>query len=155
MAKIVVERNQQAEVRRRYPKPAYSRVINLTLQVPAGLGESDFAVSPPVGNRIWLLGVDLFILNMDVDIVCSGFIYISTGTDKRVTEPMIADQWDPVIRNYGGPKPGFYYSGIRDQFHWNMMKFYEGSGRRFGAVAENLTDIKGWRAWVSFEISEG
>jgi len=154
MAKIVVERNQQAEVRRRYPKPAYSRVINLTLQVPAGLGESDFAVSPPVGNRIWLLGVDLFILNMDVDIVCSGFIYISTGTDKRVTEPMIADQWDPVIRNYGGPKPGFYYSGIRDQFHWNMMKFYEGSGRRFGAVAENLTDIKGWRAWVSFEISE-
>ena len=155
MAKIVVARNQQAEMQRLHPKPVYSRVINLTLQVPAGIGAEDFAVSPPVGNRIWLLGVDLIILNMDVDVVCSGFIYISTGTDKRVTAPMIATQWDPIIRNYGGPKPGFYYSGIRDQFHWNMMKFYEGSGRRFGAVAENLTDIKGWRAWISFEISEG
>lgn len=155
MAKIVVERNQQREMERLHPKPAYSRVINLTLQIPAGLGKDDFAVSPPLGNRIWLLGVDLIILNRDVDVVCSGFIYISTGTDKRVTAPMIATKWDPIIRNYGGPKLGFYYSGIRDQFHWNMMKFYEGSGRRFGAVAENLTDIKGWRAWVSFEISEG
>lgn len=155
MAKIIVGRNQQAEVARLHPKPVYSRVINLTLQIPAGLGEEDYAVSPPVGNRIWLLGVDLIILNMDVDVVCSGFIYISTGTDKRVTAPIIAEKWDPVIRNYGGPKPGFYYSGIRDQFHWDMMKFYEGTGRRFGALAENLTDIKGWRAWISFEISEG
>lgn len=155
MARIVVARNQQAEVARLHPKPVYSRVINLTLQIPAGLGQDDFAVSPPIGNRIWLLGVDLIILNRDVDVVCSGFIYISTGTDKRVTAPMIATKWDPIIRNYGGPKPGFYYSGIRDKFHWDMMKFYEGSGRRFGAVAENLTDIKSWRAWVSFEISEG
>lgn len=155
MAKIIVARGQQEAVRREYPKPAYSRVINLTLQIPAGLGQSDFAVSPPIGNRVWLLGVDLIILNMDVDVVCSGFIYISTGTDKRITEPLVAEQWEPVIRNYGGPKPGFYYSGIRDQFHWSMMKFYEGSGRRFGALAENLTDIKGWRAWISFEISEG
>ena len=155
MAKIIVPRGQQEAVRRESPKQAYSRVINLTLQIPAGLGEEDFAVSSPVGNRVWLLGVDLFILNMDVDVVCSGFIYIRTGTDKKVTAPMIAEQWDPIIRNYGGPKPGFYYSGIRDQFHWNMMKFYEGSGRRFGAVAQNLTEIKGWRAWVSFEISEG
>lgn len=155
MAKIIVARGQQEAVRRESPKLAYSRVINLTLQIPAGLGKEDSAVSPPIGNRVWLLGVDLVILNMDVDVVCSGFIYIRTGTDKRVTAPMMAEQWEPVIRNYGGPKPGFYYSGIRDKFHWSMMRFYEGSGRRFGAVAENLTDIKGWRAWISFEISEG
>lgn len=155
MAKIIVARNQQAEVARLHPKPVYSRVINLTLQIPAGLGQEDFAVSPPVGNRIWLLGVDLHILNMQVDVVCSGFLYISTGTDKKVNGLTIAQQWDPVIRNYGGPKPGFYYSGIRDHFHWDMMRFYEGSGRRFGAVAESLVDIISWRAWISFEISEG
>jgi len=155
MAKIIVARNQQAEVDRLHPKLAYSRVINLTLQIPAGIGQEDFAVSPPVGNRIWLLGVDLHILNMQVDVVCSGFIYISTGTDKKVNGLTIAQQWDPVIRNYGGPKPGFYYSGIRDHFHWDMMRFYEGSGRRFGAMAESLVDIISWRAWISFEISEG
>lgn len=155
MAKVIVGRGQQEEMRRLHPRPAYSRVINLTLQVAAGIGADDYAVSPPIGNRVWLLGVDLVILNMDVDVVCSAFFYISTGTDKKVNGEKIATEWDPVIRNYGGPKPGFYYSGIRDQFHWDMMKFYEGSGRRFGAVAESLTEIKGFRAWVSFEISEG
>lgn len=155
MARIVVARNQQAEVARIHPKPVYSRVINLTIQVPAGLGEEDFAVSPPIGNRVWLLGVKMFVMNLSVDIVCSGFIYISTGTDKKVTGEMIAVQWDPVIRNYGGPKPGFYYSGIRDKFHWDMMRFYEGSGRRFGIVAQSLSVLEVMRIWCSFEISEG
>lgn len=155
MAKIVVPRDQQAEVRRLHPKPAYSRVINLTLQVAAGIGSDDFQVSPPIGNRVWLLGVDLFVLNMDVDVVCSGFFYISTGKEEKVTGEVIAVKWEPIIRNYGGPKAALYYSGVRDHFHWDMMKFYQGSGRRFGALAENLTEIKGFRAWISFEISEG
>ncbi len=155
MAKIIVARGQQEAVRRAYPKPAYSRVINLTIQVPAGLGEEDFAVSPPIGNRVWLLGVKMFVMNLSVDIVCSGFIYISTGTDKKVTAPMIAEQWEPIIRNYGGPKPGFYYSGIRDQFNWDMMKLYEGSGRRFGIAAQSLSIYEVMRIWCSFEISEG
>jgi len=155
MAKIVVRRDQQAEVRRLYPKPAYSRVINLTIQVPAGAGTEDFAVSPPVGNRIWLLGVRMYVMNLSVDIVCSGFIYISTGTDKKVTGSMIAMQWDPVIRHYGGPKPGFYYSGVRDKFHWSMMRFYEGTGRKFGVCGQGLSQYETMRIWVAFEISEG
>lgn len=155
MSKFVVRRNQQEEIRRLHPKPAYSRVINLTVQIPAGLGADDSAVSPPIGNRVWLLGVDLFVMSLEVDIVGSGFIYISTGTEQKVTKEFIATKWDPVIRNYGGPKPGFYYSGTRGKFHWDMMRFFEGSGRRFGVLAQNLTDIVGWRAWVSFQISEG
>lgn len=155
MAKIIVGRDQQAEVRRLYPKPAYSRVINLTLQIPAGLGQGDFAVSPPIGNRVWLLGVDMFITNLSVDIISSAFIYLSTGTDKDETGEKIATQWEQIIREYGGPKPGFYYSGIRDHFHWDMMKFYEGSGRRFGVVAESLSIYEVMRVWVSLEISEG
>lgn len=155
MSKIIVARNQQAEMARLHPKPVYSRVINLTLQITPGAGADDFAVSPPVGNRVWLLGMDLFLFSLEVDVVFSGFIYISTGTDKRVTPTMIAAQWDPIVRNYGGPKPGFYFSTLGQHFHWDMMKFYEGSGRRFAAVGENLTDIIGWRAWVSFQISEG
>lgn len=155
MAKIVVPRDQQAEVRRLYPKPAYSRVINLTLQVAAGAGADDYAVSPPIGNRVWLLGVDLFLMSLDVDVVFSGFIYISTGKDKRASGEMIATQWEPIIRNYGGPKECLYFSTLGAHYHWNMMKFYEGAGRRFGVAGENLTDIIGWRAWVSLEISEG
>lgn len=155
MAKVIVARGQQEAVRRAYPKPAYSRVINLTLQIPAGMGEEDLAVSPPVGGRIWLLNVKLITMSQTRANVFGGFIYISTGTDKKVTGQMIAVDWEPVIRQYGGPKPAFYYTGFGDSYSWDMMQFYEGPGRRFGAVAENLFPDDAWRAWISFEISEG
>jgi hypothetical protein len=155
MAKIVVARNQQEEMRRLHPKPVYSRVINLTLQIPAGMGEGDFAVSPPVGGRIWLLNVKLHTMSQTRANVFGGFIYISTGTDKKVDGSIIAVKWDPVIRNYGGPKPGLYYTGFGDSYSWDMMSFFEGAGRRFGAMAENLFPDETWRAWISFEISEG
>jgi len=155
MAKIIVGRDQQAEMQRLHPKPAYSRVINLTLQIPAGIGFADFAISPPVGNRIWLLGVSLITMSQTRANVFGGFIYITTGTQIKQQEGSGPQLEDNVIRNYGGPKPGFYYTGFGDSYHWDMMMFYEGSGRRFGAMAENLFATETWRAWISFEISEG
>lgn len=155
MAKIVVPRDQQVEMRRRHPKPAYSRVINLTLGVPAGAGEEGWAVTPPLGNRLWLLNVKLITMSQTRANVFGGFIYISTGTSKKPDGEDIAVKWEQVIRNYGGPKPGFYYTGFGDTYSWDMMRFFEGSGRKFGAVAQNLFPDDTWRAWISFEISEG
>lgn len=155
MAKVIVSRDQQEEMERLHPKPVYSRVINLTLQIPAGAGNDDFAVSPPVGGRIWLLSVKLVTMSQTRANVFGGFIYIATGTDKKVNAPLIATVWQPVIRQYGGPKPAFYYTGFGDSYDWSMMQFFEGAGRRFGAVAENLFAEDSWRAWISFEISEG
>lgn len=155
MAKMITPGWQQVQVRRDFPKPAYSRVINLTLQVPAGLGNDDFAVSPGVGNRIWLLSVTLNLMSQTRANVFGGFIYISTGTDKRVDAEKIAVDWDPVIRQYGGPKPAFYYTGFGDSYSWDMMRLYVGSGRKFGAMASNLFASESWRAWISLEISEG
>lgn len=155
MAKIVVARNQQAEMARLHPKPVYSRVINLTLQIPAGLGQVAFAISPPVGNRIWLLGVDLITMSQTRANVFGGFIYITTGTQLKRQGDAGLRLEDDVIRNYGGPKPGFYYTGFGDSYHWDMMMFYEGAGRKFGALAENLFVTETWRAWISFQISEG
>lgn len=155
MAKQIVRRNQQWDMERRHPKPAYSRVINLTLQIPAGVGNEDYAVSPPVGGRVWLLSVSLITMSQTRANAFGGFIYISTGTDKNAGPEMIAVQWQPVIRQYGGPKPAFYYTGFGDAYSWDMMQFFEGDGRRFGAVAQNLFATETWRAWISFQISEG
>jgi len=155
MAKVIVRRDQQAEIRRRYPKPAYSRWINLTLQVAKGLGEEDFAVTPPIGNRVWLLGVKMWVMVPGVGVCGSGFTYIRTGTDPRASASDVATKWDPVIRNYGGPKPGFYWSCEFAAFDWDMEMLYLGQGRRFGAVAENLSATQNFRIWVSFKISEG
>lgn len=155
MAKVIVRRDQQAEMLRRHPKPVYSRVINLTLQIAAGLGNTDYAVSPPIGGRVWLLNVTLSTMSQTRANPFAGFIYISTGTDKNVDDQVIAVKWEPCIRQYGGPKPAFYYSGFGDNYGWDMMKFFEGTGRRFGAMAANLSNTETWRAWISFQISEG
>lgn len=155
MAKIVVARNQQAEMARLHPKPAYSRVINLTVQVPAGIGNAGFAISPPVGNRVWLLSVNLITMSQTRANVFGGFIQITTGTQIKAQEGSPPQLDQPVIRNYGGPKPSFYYTGFGDSYHWDMMMFYEGTGRRFGSLIENLFETETWRAWISFEISEG
>ncbi|MBA7574954.1 hypothetical protein ES708_16770 [subsurface metagenome] len=155
MAKIVVPRDQQEEVRRRYPKPAYSRWLNLTLQVAKGLGEEDFAVTPPIGNKVWLLGVKMWVFVPGIGTCASGFTYIRTGVDPRASAEQVAVQWEPIIRNYGGPKPGFYWSCEQALFEWDMEMLYIGSGRRFGAVSENLSDTQNYRIWVSFKVSEG
>ncbi|MBA7716633.1 hypothetical protein ES703_125707 [subsurface metagenome] len=155
MAKIRVARDQQREMERRHPKPAYSRWVNLTLQVEAGAGQDDFAVTPPLGNRIWLLGVKMYIFVPGVGNCASGFTYIRTSTDPRATAEQVATQWEPVIRNYGGPKPGFYWSCEQAGYEWEMAQFYDGAGRRFGAVAENLSPSQNFRMWVSLKISEG
>jgi len=155
MAKIIVRRDQQAEIRRRYPKPAYSRWINLTLQVAKGLGEEDLAITPPIGNRVWLLGVKLWVFVPEIGNCASGFTYIRTGTDQKANASQVATKWDPVIRNYGGPKPGFYWSCEHGFWDWDMEMLYTGSGRRFGVVAENLSVTVAFRLWVSFKISEG
>lgn len=155
MAKIVVRRDQQAEHRRRYPKPAYSRWINLTLQVAKGLGEEDLAITPPIGNRVWLLGVKMWVMVPGVGVCGSGFTYIRTGNDPGANASQVVTQWEPVIRNYGGPKPGFYWSCEDAAFDWDMEMLYLGAGRRFGVVAENLSATQNFRIWVSFKISEG
>ena len=155
MARVVVPRNQQLAVAQAHPKPYYSRWINLTLQIQAGVGKEDFAVTPPVGNRVWLLSVKLIFMSQTRANAFGGFVYVSTGTEKEVKAANIAIDWEPVIRQYGGPKPAFYYTGFGDVYDWDMMMFYEGSGRRFGAMAENLSGTETWRLWVGFQISEG
>ncbi|MBA7677845.1 hypothetical protein ES703_86111 [subsurface metagenome] len=155
MARIVVPRNQQAEMQRLHPKPVYSRVVQLELIVPKGVGNSIYRITPPLGDRLWLLSVKLVTLSHDIDVIIGGFIYITTGFTKDPSENVVATQWDLIIPSTGGMKPGLTYKGIRDQFTWHMMRFYEGTSRRFGVVIENFSDLNQWWAWVSFEISEG
>lgn len=155
MAKIVVPRNQQEEVARLHPKPVYSRVVQLELLVPKGEGNSICRVTPPFGDRLWLLSVKLVTLSHDIDVVIGGFIYITTGISRDASENVVATKWELIIPSTGGMKPGLTYKGIRDQYTWKMMRFYEGTSRRFGVVIENFCDLNQWWAWVSFEISEG
>lgn len=155
MAKIVVQRNQQEESRRLNPKPAYSRVINLEVLVSDGLGGEGFNYTPPLGNRLWLLSVDLWFMNPTLDVQIGGFIYLRTGKAKPASAGDLAMKWDSVIDDSTGIKPGMYWTGLNQHLRWDMMKFYEGSGRRFGVMIENFNVDQKWLCWASFQVSEG
>ncbi|MBA7522327.1 hypothetical protein ES705_14445 [subsurface metagenome] len=155
MAKIIVGRDQQAEVRRRYPKPAYSRIVNLEVLVADGLDGVGFNYTPPLGNRLWLLSVDLWFINPTLDVLIGGFVYLRTGDTKPESAGEVAMKWQSVIDDSTGIKPGIYWTGLNAHFHWDMMRFYEGRGRRFGVMIENFNQYQQWLAWASFQISEG
>lgn len=155
MAKVIVGRDQQAEMRRLHPKPAYSRVINLEVLVSDGLGGEGFNYTPPLGNRLWLLSVDLWFMNPTVDVTIGGFIYLRTGMAKPESAGEVAMKWASVIDDTTGIKPGIYWVGLNEHFHWDMMRLYEGQHRRFGVVIENFNVDQKWLCWASFQISEG
>jgi len=154
MAKVVVPRNQQLAMAALHPKPYYSRVVSVHLYLDPP-GTDVFVVTPTLGNRIWLLGVRVFADKKPLDSSQLVSFDIVTG----MAEPAgVGDvkKWDRVlpIQNYHyGWEPWRIFDGSHGRV-WSMMKFYEGTERRFG--------VWGWRdgednmrMQVSFEISEG
>lgn len=154
MAKMVVRRDQQAEVRRRYPKPAYSRVVSVMLGIwpPAGL---TYSVTPPLGNKIWLLSVRAWCERKAVDRGQLTYfdVYSGSGTPSRVQDVASWGNILPVSSSLADVVNWGLYDGDSG-FTWSMMRHFEGSGIRFGAVAGRVGEDYGV-LFVSFEISEG
>jgi len=154
MAKIVVPRNQQLAMAEEHPKPYYSRIVSVHLYMHTH-GAEVYAVTPSLGNRIWLLGIRAWTTIQPVDL--SQFLHFDLvqGSEKAVDVEQVK-RWTRLvpIRNYFD---GLEYWQIYDGspgFEWSMMQFFEGSMIRFGAW--------GWRdgenpvrMQISFEISEG
>lgn len=154
MSKVRVARNQQREMERLHPKPAYSRIVSCRVIVAQGVGPK-FRVTRVLGDRLWLLGVRVWLVPKAVDPTLYTDFKIITGSVKpaNLTE---AFNMENVIPLYGtGDQERLWaaYDG-RDYFEWTMMRFFEGMPRVFGIYAIRLgtgTDV----LRVSFEISEG
>lgn len=154
MAKIVVPRNQQEESRRLHPKPHYSRVLSMKLPVFQGWGAT-YACTPPVGDRVWLLGIKVWSLNRAIDQSQVSFFRVITGTvQPKSLEDVYA--WTnilPLVDEAGKSAEFLLYDGMPG-FEWSIMMFFEGHGRRFGAYAARVgEDVDVLQ--ISFEISEG
>lgn len=138
-----------------FPKSVYSRVVNLELHIPAGIGNGDFAFTPALGNNIWLLRVDVWFLRNDTGGQIGGFVYIGAGSAVPAHGGVIAMRWDLIVPNYSGAKPGLWWQGVDGHVGWDMRKLYTGEARRFGVSIENFSATLNWVALVSFVISEG
>lgn len=154
MAKIVVARNQQAEMERLHPKPVYSRTIILELMVPAGVAAEDYAATPPLGNRVWLLGIDIWLFAITPGDMIGGTIWLSSGLGKTTDTGEIATKWDPIMDMSMVPKKAIWYRGADNKLSFDMMKFYQKQAIRFGIATQNLT-VNEWWAICAFKISEG
>lgn len=154
MAKVVVPRDQQAEVRRRYPRLAYSRVVSCGI-VDDGIAVADYATTVALGQRLWLLNVKVFWNALGVVIDQITDFRIMTGTTAVGSAAEILT-WENVLPNTMvtlEDQPWHIYDG-EGCMSWDMKKLYVGLSRKFGIWADRRQD-PGLTINVSFEISEG
>jgi len=154
MAKQIVGRDQQADVRRRYPKPAYSRIVSLQLVAAAVWGPT-YVVTPPLGNKIWLLGIHAWVMPKAVNAANITTLGFMTGTTKPSDVLDIA-KWEnllPLISKTTTSMLWYLHDG-RDELQWKMMRLFTGTHRRFAVIATRIgAEVDSIQ--VSFEISEG
>jgi len=154
MAKIVVARNQQLAMAAEHPKPYYSRVVSVWMGLIPGAALT-YSVTPTVGNKVWLLGVKVWCDLKATDRSQLSYFKVYAGSGKP-SDAEDVKKWTnilPVYSSFAADVNWGIYDGSPG-IEWPMMRFFEGSERRFGIVAgrsgEDLGDL-----CASFEISEG
>jgi len=155
MAKIIVGRDQQAETRRRYPKPAYSRVIVQDLYCDASGTGTDFEISAPVGNRLWLLSVDVWIQAVTIGGLVNMWFQLKTGHAGVASILDVTFEWESVIDVAKHVDNHIYHWGASGHRRFDMMKFYEGQGRHFASVGQTFGASGDCAMSVAYQISEG
>ena len=155
MAKIVVARDQQAEMRRLHPKPAYSRVIAQDFMLMDSAGGFYYMISPPIGNRVWLLSIDVWFQPWAIDgLICLWFQF-KTGQTDMASKNDVVFRWESVIDVPRHVDNQMYHWGGPAHRRFEMMQFYEGQGRRFAATGQIYgASVDCWMS-VAWQISEG
>lgn len=154
MAKIRVPRNQQLAMAAAHPKPYYSRVVSLVCKaIQAGGGR--YAVTAPLGSNLWLLSVRVWLDAKPQDSAQRTEFQVLTGTGP-VNQIADMEKWDDVLPLLNEDKEREPWKIVDGRFSqtWTIMRFYEGTHRRFAVVAVRIgADNDNVR--ISFEISEG
>lgn len=151
----VVTGNQQVRVGGLRPPPVYSRVIGLTLVVPAG-GAMGLNYTEPVGNNVWLTHVKIMCLPKAIDITQYVFFCLYAGQGIPRTAGDLAS-WSRICPSTDQLRQpiGWTLTDGRDQIEWDMMRFYAGDNRRFAIACRRDALGPDDGLWVSFTISEG
>ena len=155
MARVVVPRSQQAEMRQRYPKPAYSRIISFRMKVP-GDGKDYMMCTQPLGQTIWLLKIQVWVLPKLIDASKGTSITIHTGTNKPMSVEDVKN-WErivPLIDETGAKRVWPLHDG-RDHIEWELMALYKGQPRRFAIIGMRGAGFGEDFLYTSFTISEG
>lgn len=151
---FVINRNQQVYTAGMYPIAAYSRIVSVELALFEGWGLLS-AVTPVVGNNVWLLGVKVFKRQEAPDSSQFNFFGIYAGGPGDVSVVQILE-WPSVLPKLNSiGQPAFWQiCDGKSEMSWQFKKRYEGDGRRFALLARRYGESHSLLQ-VSFHISEG
>ncbi|MBA7563314.1 hypothetical protein ES708_04969 [subsurface metagenome] len=154
MAKIIVARDQQAEMRRLHPEPAYSRLTAVRLVLAAGL-PVEMVRTPMFGDRLWLLQVKVCIQQKVTNPNNINYLLFKIGGAKEATIAQVMN-WESIIPliDTDGMLNWWQFCDGCSCYEWRLKKFYERSRRRI-AVLGYRTGADTSIINVTFEISEG
>ncbi len=152
MAKIITG-DQRLVTGAKNPKAVYSRVVSVLVDFEEPVREG-FEITAGLGNRLWLLGVDVWV-ECRQDIVLPNYcwaVYFGSGVPADIAalrnwNQILPIKWQDsfvVWRTYQQEK----------HWHFDMTRLFEGNALRFGAYGEG-TGAKIGHFEFAFEISEG
>lgn len=151
---IIANKDQGVRVGVMSPRAVYSRVVQIQVNVTAGVGVTAYCFTAMLGNEIRLLNVQACLFGGSALAAVGGFIYIATGYTEPANANEIITQWDLIMPNQCGGKPGIYWWGENIQFSWNMNRLYSGKERRFAVAISNGFNFL-WKGLFWFQFSEG
>lgn len=134
--------------------PVQSRVIIVQLLVAAGIGNDDFAVTPPLGNRVRLLSVDIWYQPTTQGGFIKGYLKITTGTGETFTADLVSNKWSSVMDTTMLLKVGMLVFCCDLHLHFDMHKLYTGESQRFGIYSESNANQQ-YSVIGAFHIAEG
>ncbi|MBA7469662.1 hypothetical protein ES707_04935 [subsurface metagenome] len=152
MAKIVTK-GQRLVTGAKNPGSVYSRVVSCEAELPAG-GGTFFAFTPTVGEIVWLLHVDLWL------IIAPGGANIEVAFDvfTGVGRPTSYDDfvnYEILLPIYRLGRPTSWHSHSENvHFSWSLRRLFSTHPHWFGIAGyDNSTNAGSIMA--SFEIFEG
>ncbi len=153
MAKLVT-RKQPIIAGVTHPKSGYSRNVSLMCGVGAGVGNNDYAFSPPMSDNIWLLRIQAWFMSETVGSQGSAtfFIRCATSQPNSYAEVQAARNLVPVYARMSFVEWNFH--GESFSFDWSMSELIARPDRRFAIAISNLSPTVGISLRASFEISE-
>lgn len=147
--------DQQAGVAAEFPLPSYSRVIVLDCTAIAGIGADAMSYTASLGNKLWLLGIGLYLLQGTAGTIHGGNVRLRCGTGVPVSITSMIDRWSPVVKTYGGLKDCLRLIGEGYQMWLPMRQLYEGQQLRFGIAIENGSATVIMSVLAVLHVSEG
>lgn len=151
----VLNTAQPTIVRGVSPAPAYSRVISLGLVVP-GDGVWRYWSWPSVGDRVRLLGVQVWVLPKAINVSQGTAFRLYAGSGDAGSVAALGS-WDsvlPIWDQASGQSVWTLHDG-RQEMEWWMNKLFTGEARRFAIVVMRGVGQGNDALYCSLTISEG